>query len=547
LLEFFHCDWQFESEFKIINFDFFAFIGQDMKNNITNIYLLVLGLFFVTSAMAGGGRFFTGDGDVHRVTIRPLQVLPQTNDQYEMKFGIYAGKTDLVLHVQLINQSNQVETIDGFYDVLNHGAIWHGNVDDIVYGDGFSRVALRTERNVDGLKCAMPRFNGYAIKCYVDLDNGFVVAIDGTNELVNIEAYDFRQSLARFKNALMGQESAGAIQFPVALFQGGYDRGDALAMLDKIDSLEGLQYAFEAGNNFTDQNGWSSSFGRTLKHIKCIYQTRSMLSDYLLDGDEKHVKDVLDYSANCSMSVVPVFSQFFELTSAKPANRMKLVKAFENYANKYQNQTAACVAKVIQNSECKYLPVVIAARPGIKKKTVIVRNAMDSAKESRVSLAEQRNLIDEEMSNLKKLLKNPFSVFGVSEEGIKLTPKDNALATFSKMGLQNEIVPAKISLFQKNTSPLKLKYGSYVSTVYLSFKYLETRACIIPACNKSTKLFDRPVNKSLQIEISPRNSFSNAEAVSIFSSEITPKDAQAYKVTYSNVVMTVTGVSPALM
>jgi hypothetical protein len=511
---------------------------------------------------AASGQFLTGGGAVSRVLIHPLAVAPATATHYELKLGMYIGETGVLLHVNLTDVAGRMPSIDTIYDLDNGGSIWLGSIDMLIHQNGFRKIVGRISDALPGIRCDIPRVDRRAFSCYLDLEQGYLIAADGSGEELNIEVANFTQSLAKFRNALMGKGSMGKLDFPIALLEKYTEQDEMLHLLDQVDSIDAYQYADTASKSFVVPS-WSEGAEKKLRNARCSMVSQAYLGQFVKDRNEQHLRDVLKNTADCSISLIPVFQPFYNLTSNNLQARQVLISGFELYAKKYHSQNAACVARLIGNQSCQNIGIIekseSSLRPNVPSPTITIGRPSSPTKPAPMIAAPSSQLIDEELRKVLALSRNPHTVFGTEERLMNMLPKQNATAIFIKPVVLAHETTARLALFQRQSSPVQLKYGKYKTGVNVRMEFDETSECIITKCAGSIRTKHVTFSHHISMELSDNNGFLAArdfpafqnpnQAISIAmptQNDGKSKDAPSAKVSYSNVVMTITDIQPTL-
>lgn len=511
-----------------------------------NTFCWLICLLTASLVTAGESRFFPAAGQLgqlHSATIQPSIGKAGDGNNYAVKFALYSSSVadggDLVLQVRVSERAGRSATTDTFYDLKRGGAVWRGNAAQLFDSGELKQASDRVDEDMGEIHCARPRVNGAAHPCYLDFQRGYLVAIDGSARRVAVEVYDFSESLALFKRALSGKEALAGRELPIALFRKYFDSAEGAGLLEQVDSVDAYHHAAEAAQLLTSQD-WVQIVGGKLNSIACEQHSRFMLGQYLQDKQEKYIADALKQASACSISVVPVFEQFFNLTEGNLQKRAILVAAFDAYAKKHQSEDARCVARVIQGRECERVtaPSRVAASPKEERaKTPKTRDPVASAP-AKIEAPVAKADINEEASRLITFQKNYFKVFGIAERAKGMREKPNALATFELGATLLDSGKLRIVVFQLPDSPARLKFGSYAVNLDISFDYVEHRECTIAQCLGKKSRMVRSIQKSSPFYISPKTGFSDSKDIALFDG-VDDKDANAYRASYANLVMTI--------
>jgi hypothetical protein len=150
---------------------------------------------------------------------------------------------------------------------------------------------------------------------------------------------------------------------------------------------------------------------------------------------------------------------------------------------------------------------------------------------------QQKQELDDESRRLASYQKNLFQVFKLSESTAGFQAKPNALGVFESKSAKSGKM--RVALAQLPDSPARLNVGSYTVNLDMLVEYVETRECIAGGCVGKTQKIVRSVPKSVQIPISAKSGFAGARELSFLDAQNVEPNAKNYRVSYSNLKMTV--------
>lgn len=81
--------------------------------------------------------------------------------------------------------------------------------------------------------------------------------------------------------------------------------------------------------------------------------------------------------------------------------------------------------------------------------------------------------------------------------------------------------------------------GSYTVNLDMLVDYVETRECIAGGCVGKTQNIVRSVSKAVQIPVSAKSGFAGTRELSFLDTQNVEPNAKNYRVSYSNLKMTV--------
>jgi hypothetical protein len=145
--------------------------------------------------------------------------------------------------------------------------------------------------------------------------------------------------------------------------------------------------------------------------------------------------------------------------------------------------------------------------------------------------------IEDESRRLASYQKNLFQVFKLTETVGGFKAKANAVGVFeSKSSKTGKL---RVSLAQLPDSPARLNVGSYMVNLDVLVEYVEMRECVAGGCVGKIQKMVRSVTRPVQIAISPKSGFSGNREVSYIESKEAETNAKNYRISYSDLVMTV--------
>lgn len=150
---------------------------------------------------------------------------------------------------------------------------------------------------------------------------------------------------------------------------------------------------------------------------------------------------------------------------------------------------------------------------------------------------QQKQELDDESRRLASYQKNLFQVFKLSESVAGFQARPNALGVFESKSAKSGKM--RVSLAQLPDSPARLNVGSYTVNLDMLVEYVETRECIAGGCIGKTQNIVRSVPKTVQIPISGKNGFAGTRELSFLDAQNVEPNAKNYRVSYSNLKMTV--------
>lgn len=150
---------------------------------------------------------------------------------------------------------------------------------------------------------------------------------------------------------------------------------------------------------------------------------------------------------------------------------------------------------------------------------------------------QQKQELDDESRRLASYQKNLFQVFKLSETAAGFQAKPNAVGVFESKAAKSGKM--RVSLAQLPDSPARLNVGSYTVNLDMLVEYVETRECIAGGCVGKTQNIVRSVPKMVQIPISAKNGFAGTRDLSFLDAQNVEPNAKNYRVSYSNLKMTV--------
>jgi hypothetical protein len=145
--------------------------------------------------------------------------------------------------------------------------------------------------------------------------------------------------------------------------------------------------------------------------------------------------------------------------------------------------------------------------------------------------------IEDETRRLTSYQKNLFQVFKLTETFAGFKAKPNAVGVFeSKSSKTGKL---RVALAQLPDSPARLNVGSYTVNLDVLVEYVEMRECIAGGCVGKIQKIVRSVTRPVQISISPKSGFAGNREVSYVDTKDAEPNAKNYRISYSDLVMTV--------
>ncbi|HEU4375255.1 MAG TPA: hypothetical protein VFS02_17295 [Telluria sp.] len=150
---------------------------------------------------------------------------------------------------------------------------------------------------------------------------------------------------------------------------------------------------------------------------------------------------------------------------------------------------------------------------------------------------QQKQELDDESRRLASYQKNLFQVFRLSESAAGFQARQDALGVFESKSARSGKM--RVSLAQLPDSPAHLNVGSYTVNLDMLVEYVETRECIVGGCVGKTQNIVRSVPKTVQIPVSAKSGFAGTRELSFLDDQNAEPNAKNYRVSYSNLKMTV--------
>jgi hypothetical protein len=208
---------------------------------------------------------------------------------------------------------------------------------------------------------------------------------------------------------------------------------------------------------------------------------------------------------------------------------------------------AGCASQPAANAVASHKPAstASAADPvdgmGAMPAPVAVAVAPDEAKvklaQQKREAQQQKQELEDESRRLASYQKNLFQVFRLSESAAGFQAKPNALGVFESKSAKSGKM--RVALAQLPDSPARLNVGSYTVNLDMLVEYVETRECIAGGCVGKTQNIVRSVPKSVQIPVSAKSGYAGMRELSFLDAHDAEPNAKSYRVSYSNLKMTV--------
>jgi hypothetical protein len=177
------------------------------------------------------------------------------------------------------------------------------------------------------------------------------------------------------------------------------------------------------------------------------------------------------------------------------------------------------------------------AAPAVAAPTATPDEAKAKAQQQKREAQQLKQDLDEESRRLASYQKNLFQVFKLTETAAGFRARPNAIGVFeSKSSKTGKL---RVSLAQLPESPARLNLGSYTINLDVLVEYVEMRECIAGGCLGKTQKIVRSVTKPVQISISPKSAYAGTREVSYLDARNAEPNAKNYRVSYSDLVMTV--------
>jgi hypothetical protein len=145
--------------------------------------------------------------------------------------------------------------------------------------------------------------------------------------------------------------------------------------------------------------------------------------------------------------------------------------------------------------------------------------------------------IEDESRRLTSYQKNLFQVFKLTETFAGFKAKPNAVGVFESRS--SKTGKLRVSLAQLPDNPARLSVGSYTVNLDMLVEYVEMRECIAGGCVGKVQKIVRSVTRPVQISISPKSGFAGNREVSYVEAKDADPNAKNYRISYSDLVMTV--------
>lgn len=182
-------------------------------------------------------------------------------------------------------------------------------------------------------------------------------------------------------------------------------------------------------------------------------------------------------------------------------------------------------------------------QPAVPAPVVTPEEAKAKLQQQKREAQQLKQEMDDESRRLASYQKNLFQVFKLSESAAGFQAKPNALGVFESKAAKSGKL--RVSLAQLPDSPARLNVGSYTIILDVLLEYVETRECIAGGCVGKTQNMVRSVPKTVQISISPKSGFAGTRELSFLDAKHVEPNAKNYRISYSNLVMTVKRISVA--